>query len=347
MPLKDVKGQSRAIEALRRALRADRLHHAYLFAGPGGVGKGQTAMELAGALLCPEHTLDGDACGRCVTCGRVARGQHPDLHVIERQTRADGQLETFIRIDQVRDLQRRLSFKAYEAGRRVVVIRDAHLMNPATANALLKTLEEPGSDTHFMLVTHAPQLLLPTIISRCQRVRFSPLPRQLVAQQVARASRLDAPTADLVAGLAEGSVSKGIELAKSRLMGERADLIRRADPPEGLHRVNDLLDLAEQLGRSKTDLPMVFQLLRAWFRDLLLVHQGLPDPKLVHRDLAAQVHDRAAELTVEQVLKRLELLNQTEDHILYRSANARIALESMLLQFATDRGRRRPVQVAS
>ncbi|MCA9548031.1 MAG: DNA polymerase III subunit delta', partial [Myxococcales bacterium] len=144
MPLRDVEGQYSALEGLKRALSHHRLHHAYLFAGPHGVGKALAGFGLAQALLCDGPRADGDGCGACKGCTRVAERQHPDLHVLERLERADGKgLEAQIKIDQVRQLQKALAYKSFEGGRRVVVIEEAEAMNPSTANALLKTLEEP------------------------------------------------------------------------------------------------------------------------------------------------------------------------------------------------------------
>lgn len=334
MPLRDILHQDSAVDALRRALAGGRLHHAYLFAGPDGIGKGLAAQALAEALLCAVPRGDGDACGQCPSCRRSAARGHPDLHIVERGKKPDGAPEASIRIDQVRALQRALSFKAYEGGRRVVLMLEPDRMNPSTANALLKTLEEPGPNTHFALVTDSPHRLLPTILSRCQRVRFGPLPRAFVAEQITTRVGLDAETADLVAGLAEGSIGRAIQLADSPLMSERAALLERADPPTGLAAAGDLLDLAEQLARQKDALPMVFRLLRTWFRDALLVHQGFDDAALVHRDLADAVRARAVAVPAPVILDRIDRLNETERTINDGSANARLALEAMFLAFA-------------
>jgi DNA polymerase-3 subunit delta' len=334
MPLKDVEAQEVALTALRRALTNGRVHHAYLFAGPDGVGKTLAAKGMAEALLCAGPLPDGDACGKCRHCVRTATGQHPDLHRIERQPKADGALEASIRIDQVRELQRALSFKRFEASRRVVIIAEAEKMNSSTANALLKTLEEPGADTHFIVVSSAPHLLLPTILSRCQRVRFMPLPRSVVARHLQEKAGLDAGNADLVACLAEGSIGRGLLLAKSPLLAERADLLAKLDDPRGLHDVAGRLDLAERLAQKKDELPLVLHLLRTWFRDLLLVQEGLSEEQLVHRDLVERARARAAALTAAAILDRLDAINATERGIFDHAANPRLALETLALRLA-------------
>lgn len=337
MPLSAVEGQERALEALRRALRGERLHHAYLFAGPEGVGKGLAAQGLAEALLCASPAPDGDACGACGACRRAAHRQHPDLHVVERRTKGNTtERERQIKIDQVRELQRSLSFKSYEGARRVVLILEPEKMNPATANALLKTLEEPGADTHFVLVSAEAHRLLPTVISRCQRVRFAPLDRSLVAQKLAELAGLAPDEAHLLAGLAEGSIGKGLTLQGSALLDEREAIITRIDDPDGARRVPQLLDYAETLARPdrRAGLPLIFHLLRTWYRDILLVQEGFGDGALVHRDLAERLRRRAPALPGAAVLDRLALLNDTEHAIFDRNANTRLSMESMLLRLA-------------
>ncbi|MCA9537371.1 MAG: DNA polymerase III subunit delta' [Myxococcales bacterium] len=336
MPLREVEGQAQPVEALRRALLGRRLHHAYLFAGPDGVGKALCAQGFAEALLCATPRDDGDACGACNPCRRTAERQHPDLHIVARREKKAGELERQIRIEQVRELQRALSFKSFEGARRVVLLLEAEKMNPATANALLKTLEEPGPDTHFILVTAAPHTLLPTVISRCQRVRFAPLPRALVATKLVELGDLTPAAADLLAGLAEGSIGKGLNLMRSDVLDRRQVILARADDPEGLDKVPELLDFADELARpeQRGTLPLVFHLLRTWYRDLLLVLTGLPYEALVHRDLAARARQRAAGLDVDAVLGRLSLLNRTEEAIFDRNANARLSIEAMLLHLA-------------
>ncbi len=335
MTLAHIQGQPRAIATLLRALSGRRLHHAYLFAGPDGVGKSLTARAMAGALLCHAPAADGDACGRCSACIRAADGAHPDLHVLRRKEKesGDGTLEQQIKIEQVRELQQTLSFKSFEGARRVVLILDAERMNPATSNALLKTLEEPGPETHFVLVSSAPHLLLPTILSRCQRVRFAPLDRSLVAELIADRAGLDRAHADLLAGLAEGSIGKGLALAESALLADREVLIARADDPDGKRHIPQVLELAEDLAAKKAELPLFFQILRTWYRDLLLLNAGVPTDALVHRDLVDRLRTRAAALSQTEVLSRLERINETERGI-DGAANARLSLETLLLHLA-------------
>jgi len=190
--LSEIRGQDRAIARLRAAIAADRVHHAYLFTGPAGSGKRATALALASALNC--ETAPGEGCETCDACAKIAAGIHPDVVVLEREGAAQ-----IVPIESIRNnVIARIGLPPHEALVRVFVIEEASTiaLQPAAANSLLKTLEEPPARTMFVLGTVAPDQLLPTIRSRCQRVTFSP--RVGPVDDEAAAARLD----DLAAALA-------------------------------------------------------------------------------------------------------------------------------------------------
>ncbi len=189
------------LDASWRALLAqrDRTHHALLVHGPAGIGKSDFAAELARAWLCESPAADGSACGGCASCGWIAHDNHPDLRVLAplaeepddgegapRSGRAPAR-STDIRIDQVRALERFIGVGGHRGGCKVVRIDPADAMNVAAANALLKTLEEPGTGTRFLLVTHRPDALAATIRSRCLAIALSlPMPEVAVDWLVAQ-----------------------------------------------------------------------------------------------------------------------------------------------------------------
>ena len=245
MPFSEIIGQDRAVDALRAALRRGGLHHAYLFAGPEGVGKGTVARLLAQAANCERD--DGDACGACPPCRKIARGVHPDVLVVERErdmARA-GRWEPKggrtpsrdIVVDQVRELvDRRLSLRRFEGRRRFVLLDPADAMNPQAQNAILKTLEEPPPDTTLVLVSSSADGLLPTVRSRCLRLPFAPLPDALLEERLVAAGR-SPEAARLAATLAGGSLGKALALDEEA-MGERRAAVaggggapRRRRPP--------------------------------------------------------------------------------------------------------------------
>ena len=195
----DVPGQERAKAYLAGALERG-AGHAYLLAGPEGLGKRRLALELGAALV-----AGCGGCGHCDECERLARGVHPDLTVIEREGE-------FIRIEQIAELIADLALKPFSATHRAWVIVEPERMNVEAANTFLKSLEEPPAQCHFILVSDAPERLLPTIVSRCQVVEFQPVAEgELLAFLVAHEG-LEGDDATVVARLAHGSLERALRL---------------------------------------------------------------------------------------------------------------------------------------
>lgn len=216
----DVCHQDRAVSILRRALASGRTHHAYLFAGPEGVGKELTARVLVARLLCLADGLaaDGDACGACVSCRTLASGNHPDFHLIHRRlhkVHSDPAVRRKkglgLGIEVIREfLLTPATLKPSQSRRRVFLIREAELMNEHAENALLKTLEEPPGAACLILLTTSASRLLATIRSRCQQVPFDLLPQAYVAQEFVRRLGLASDEALSLARLCGGRLGVGL-----------------------------------------------------------------------------------------------------------------------------------------
>lgn len=274
--LSQVRAQATALRTIDWALESGRVHHAYLFVGPDGVGKELAAFGLAQALVCERR--GGDAgpslfgavekpptrgCGTCSACTRAVprdesrRPLHPDVVVLERGLYAPQQLgrrtpETQdISIDQVRTLVlARAAFAPHEGRSKVFVIRRAEELSVSAANALLKTLEEPGASTHFVLLSSQPEALLPTILSRTQQIRFAPLADDLVAELLV-AKGVEAARAKEVARLAGGSVEVGMLLADPEESELRERFVESALAALVSPTVEQVLALAETAKKDK------------------------------------------------------------------------------------------------
>jgi DNA polymerase-3 subunit delta' len=251
MPFREVIGHRKVVALLARAVRQGSLPPSLIFAGPAGVGKRLVAMATAQALNCPatitkatgggEPAIELDACGTCTTCTRIARSMHPDVLIVEPGDSGA------IKVDQVRELIDSAAYRPFEGRRRVVVIDEADALVPAAQNALLKTLEEPPSLSVFVLVTSRPDSLLPTVRSRCPRLRFRPLGPDDVAAALEQLGRSRAE-ARVVAATADGSVGRALEASAGDL-GEAREVAVRVlsqaaahdDPGRRLEGAKDLL----------------------------------------------------------------------------------------------------------
>jgi len=267
--LAEVKFQDAAVQMLRSAVAGDRVAHAYLFAGPRGVGKGLAARQFAKLLVCAKPRGSGEKlepCDRCSHCTRIDRGTHPDLHWFRKEedhndfrlsivTRRQGEESASPSVT----VTESVVLHPMEAGRTVVVLDDAELLNKHAANALLKTLEEPSPHAVLILLCADASELPGTILSRCQWVRFGPLPEEFVAEKVrevlaaqaacppekGRKAEAPRPIAReeiaFICRFAGGSIEQAVQLAGSGLWG-----LKRAILP-GLAAMDeaDAFDVAE------------------------------------------------------------------------------------------------------
>lgn len=232
-------GQDRAVAAFRAALAGGHLHHAWLLAGPRGVGKGRFARDAALRLLADAAGPPVDLPGlETPPDHRIARlmeaGSHPDFKLLERELNDKGVLRRNITVDQVRRLRPLFDMAPALSPWRAVIIDSIDEMEPSAANALLKLLEEPPGQSLFLLVSHAPGRLLPTIRSRCRLLDFGPLPDEALDQiLLAEAPKLDAAARQRLLTFAGGSASRALayaELDLAPLAEEALGLLRRGDP---------------------------------------------------------------------------------------------------------------------
>lgn len=312
-------GHESVIRGLRAAVERDRVSHAYLFAGPDGVGKRPVAVAFFQLLSCTTRSTEPlDACGECRPCRLIASGRHPDLVTLERDGR-------FIKIDQVRQALRVLRFPPVEAKSRAILIPDAEHMLEASANALLKTLEEPSARNVFVLTSAAPNSLLATIRSRCQLVRFTALSRPDVAGWLTREHGLDAETADEVAAMSGGSFGAAAALVDPQKVALREEWLGVLERLPAVSPT-ELLQLAEAMSSARDILPAVLELMRIGLRDVLLRAGGVPSERLTFRRRIQTL----PEMTPEGALTGLEALEGAEAS-LRGNVNPRMVAEHLLL----------------
>lgn len=319
MRLSDILGHGQPRALLLRAVTARSVPQSLLFDGPDGVGKRTTALALASAINCPQPDVEGDACGLCSSCKRIARGQHPDIvHLVPNE-------KGTITVEMAREIIGQASYRPFEARRRVVIIDQADQLQASAQNALLKTLEEPPPSSMFVLVTSRPDSLLETVRSRCPRVRFGRLGPADLAEVLVRHCQVTPAEATGLAAMGDGSVARALAQDTGALVEARAAAMALLQgvapkPPVGVR-----LRLAQQLaevpkkrgaGSDRDVLARRLEALALLVRDLgvagepdATVHLANPD---LGRDLGglSRQFDRARVLgaftVVEQARRSLE-----------------------------------------
>jgi len=321
MTFGQILGHDRQKDILRRAISSGRLAHAYLFEGPEGVGKRLMALALARAVFC----LEGSGCGTCSACRKVDHHNHPDLHILE----PDG---ASIKIEQIRALQKELSYRPLEAGKKICLIDGADRMNPAAGNALLKTLEEPTGSALLILLTARAEKVLTTIRSRCQRLPFARLPQERLQQVLVERLGIDATQGHVLAALSEGSFKKALGKDRELFVEQRRTMLKSLTALSPGSTI-PLFDLAEELAGQKEQLAEILEMFQAFYRDLLLFKHGRPDEELVNIDLFEKIRRTAAKETVPALLQKIEAIAEARRH-LDRNVNRQLAMDVLLMRLS-------------
>jgi len=318
MSFSRIIGYDRNVSLLRRALATGKLSHAYLFYGIDGSGMKDAALALVEAIFC--NGTDG--CGECPSCRKVAGLRHPDLHHVQ----PDG---AFIKIDQIRELQKELSYRPFEAPKKACIIEEADKMNTSAANAFLKTLEEPSGDAILILMTTHVDAVLPTILSRCQQLRFPSLPTETIAAQL-KEKGADEDSARIAAALAGGSIERAREIVEGDWLQTRKSLLEKitALSPEA---IIPLFAAAEETAKDKDSALHLADLLNVFWRDVLLTQSG--SSEIVNTDLSPLIRSVSERNTLDRVIEKLERIARTRQ-ALTRNANPRLAIEVLIMGLA-------------
>jgi DNA polymerase III subunit delta' len=327
---REILGQEWVVSHLKTAILRKRLAHAYLFLGPEGVGRESTARVLAAALNCQEPLEDGDACGTCASCRRLAAGTHPDFLVITLTPDALQKLQPQIKIGQIREFRRVTAYPPYGDGWRVILIKPAEAMNEEAANALLKTLEEPPERHLLVLAAQCEADLLPTIVSRCHKLAFAPLPAAMIAGELERRRSLALEQAQLLAALSGGSLGRALLLDPEAILAQRRQVLTDLEALS-VGSASFALDWAQRLAKNRPELDNFLSLARLWYRDLLLCRFQAPAALLAHQDLLPDLADKAAAVPPETWFRHFTALGLAQRH-LHANLNPELTLDILGLR---------------
>lgn len=335
-------GNAQALRSLARLASSGRMPHAMLFAGPEGVGKKLAALELARALVCHDP-LDGAACGKCAACvragvfdlprsekgedfERVFLSEHPDIGMVIP-------FKNNIRIGAIRELEREAYYRPYEGPARIFIVDDADKMKDPAANALLKTLEEPASTSYIILVTARPDALLQTIHSRCQTVRFAPVPAAEIERSLSDSGKFSPEDARLSARLASGSVSRALSINIDEFRNKRHLILEVLNDVIVTQDLASLLQTAEMMNDAKNRdaFERNLETLQTLLHDVWLLSIG--SDEIVNSDVAPRLKELADSSDPAGVagwISDVESVRQT----LAVNINKKIAADALFMRMA-------------
>lgn len=341
----EVIGQEVPKTILANQIENLRIPPAYLFHGQFGVGKTQTAISFAKAVNCEEN----NGCGKCTSCRKIEKFIHPDVKIIfpiPSTVKSDELLELYrtgkevhfrfsftqknsISIDAIRAVSRETFVRPYEGRLKVTIITDADRMTLEASNAFLKTLEEPPPHAVFILISERPHYLPPTVLSRCQPIRFRNLSQREIAEALKKRG-IDSSKIELTSRLASGSLGRALLYTKSEYFETREKLVEEfLNLPT--KKLGILIDFSQWLV-DKCDKQMFAEVFISLYRDLLLLKEGKEE--LVHNfDYLMDLRERADSCELDKILESMERLENFVESF-EKSINLKVAFPPLLSSLA-------------
>ena len=330
----NLTGHRWAVDMLQKHIVRGTTRHAYLFAGPPGLGRRTLALRFAQALNCPTPLEAGVPCGTCRECKQIESMKHADLSIVEPTIKDPATKELIpspngeIRIEQIRDLHKTINLKPFQSKYRIALFLRFHQANDNAANALLKTLEEAPPSAILILTADNPEQLLPTIVSRCEVLRLRPLSVEEVQRELENRG-VENSRAKLIAHISGGRMGYAIRLIENDTLLETRE-----------ERLNDLLALlpasrvqkfsyADKLSKDKDAMRQTITFWLSYWRDVMLRVSQASTP-LVNVDRNVEIEDLAGQMDLSSARRMLQRLEQGLEQ-LDRNVNPRLLAETLLL----------------
>jgi len=338
-------GNERVKQILQRMLESGRLPGALLFSGEEGVGKKLFALEVARALNC-RSPRGVEGCGECPACKRIGKFNYPqsddsdDWKSIIWTDHGDVGMvvapKRLLLVDQMRQIEREANYRPFEGRARVFLVDDADKLNEPSANALLKILEEPPPTSHVILLTSRPSMLLPTIRSRCQAIRFSPLTSQEIEEYLLKNRIGSESEASLRARVAGGSLSRALAGELAELIEQRAAMLKVLEAVAGSGNRVQLLRSSEQLNEAayKDQYETKLEVLETLIRDALALSLGAPDDQIVNIDLLNELRGIGKKVTGTRAAAWLSQIEELREQLIV-NINRKPATDALFLSMAS------------
>ena len=320
---RDIIGQADIVEKMQSAVRTGRIPHAMLLTGERGIGKKTLAALFARALQCRGE--GAKPCGVCTSCRKAASGNHPDILFVTHEKPAS------IGVDEIRSqLVNDVPIRPYESRYKIYIIDEAEKLTPAAQNAMLKTIEEPPEYAVILLLAAGAETLLPTVLSRCERVDVKPVPDDEVFRYLTEKTGVPEHQAEIQAAFARGNIGRALRLAASPDFAEMVNnavyLLKRSGRVDTLRQIETVRSMTAE----KNNLMDHLEIFRLWFRDVLLFKATRDADGLVFSDELGAIRERAASSGYEGLQTILAAIDTAQAR-LHANVNPELALELLFL----------------
>ncbi len=315
-----IAGQEEIKTSLIKSINNNQVSHCYIFEGPKGMGKYDLALVFAQSLLCSNFT--SNPCNKCLSCIKINSGNHPDLHTINND-------ETTIKREEIDTLIESVYKKPYESDKKVYIIKGAHEMTAQAANTFLKTLEEPPGDSVIILLTYNANLLLPTIVSRCQTVKFRNVSKETIKTYLQKNYGTSDEIADLAAEYSKGILNRAVNIVNGNdgILNKRAEIIKLFE--KIINADSEIIyELENYFEENKDNIDIIIEIIMMWIRDVMFVKNNLDD-LVINKDFIqlAKMHVRLMKGNNDLI----EIMQGTIDNI-KSNVNYKLAIDNMLLK---------------
>jgi DNA polymerase-3 subunit delta' len=316
-----VAGQDEIKRSLINSIKKNQVSHCYLFEGPEGMGKYELALIFAQSLLC--SNFYEEPCNQCKNCIKVNSFNHPDLHIVNEEGKG-------IKREDIDELINSIYKKPYEAEIKVYIIKDAHLMTPQAANTFLKTLEEPPGDAVMILLTVNSNLLLPTIVSRCQELKFRSVSKETILSFL---KDFDDEKAELAANYSKGILNKAISIAQGKddILKKREEIIEIFD--RIINSDSEIIyELESYFENQKDNIDLIIEIMIMWIRDVMFVSNKLEN-LVINKDYMDLLRTHGKKTKADSDI--IEFMQNISDSI-KNNVNYKLAIDNMLLRIQED-----------
>lgn len=327
MSFKDIVGQEKAVNILLKSLKEDKVSPSYIFVGSEGVGKKFTAVEFAKTINCLNVNNNLEACEICNVCNKINKQCCPDLKIIEP-------IKGSIKIEQIRELRREIDLKPFEYRKKIYIIDQAEEMTIEASNCLLKTIEEPPDYAIIILICINTDSILPTIISRCQLIKFRLIDSSKIRKILFNKVNLEESKAELVSKLAQGSIGKAFKLISDKEYFNRRekllDYLNKVLPEK--YDSNFFINI-EKILMDINNIEEMLEIILLWYRDILIIKELGIKEYIINSDKIEELKEKSRVYSQEMLIDILDYIEQIKE-FMKKNINRRLVSERLYLKMA-------------